>query len=117
MENERLVQWFKNGDHPDDHVGEPVLDIGKLCELHPELLSQGDEWVILKDVDIPPEAYYNRIEGAVVRFFRRPEPEFRGFHSKCGRTWHDHGWIDDGSNDENGLAQGITVCPGDWIKR
>lgn len=49
-------------------------------------------------------------EGAVVRYFRRPEPEYEGTktHDLCGRIWHDHGWIDT-------LEGGHTVCPGDWI--
>jgi hypothetical protein len=53
-------------------------------------------------------------EGRVVRYFRRPEPEYDGrlTHGPCGRIWHDHGWIDtlEGGNDG---AQ--VVCPGDWI--
>lgn len=51
-------------------------------------------------------------EGEVVRYFRRPEPEYGGklVHDKCSRTWHDHGWIDT-------LEGGHTVCPGDWIIR
>jgi hypothetical protein len=79
------VQWFKNGDHPDDHVGE------------------------LADDPISGEKY-ERLEGAVVRFFRRPEPEYAGdkAHDRCGHTWHDHGWIDT-------LEGGHTVCPGDWV--
>ncbi|MDX3531178.1 hypothetical protein P1P75_33440 [Streptomyces sp. ID05-39B] len=53
-------------------------------------------------------------EGRLVRYFRRSEPEYEGTktHALCGRTWHDHGWIDtlEGGNDG---AQ--VVCPGDWI--
>lgn len=78
-------QWFKNGDHPDDGVGEDRHDP----------LTGGT---------------YKGIEGAVVRFFRRPEPEYRGTvtHESCGSTYHDHGWIDT-------LEGGHIVCPGDWI--
>jgi hypothetical protein len=49
-------------------------------------------------------------EGEVVRYFRRPEPEYAGavLHELCGVQWHDHGWIDT-------LEGGHTVCPGDWI--
>jgi hypothetical protein len=49
-------------------------------------------------------------EGKVVRYFRRPEPEYAGdvIHDICGRTWHEHGWIDT-------LEGGHTVCPGDWV--
>lgn len=74
-------QWLQNGDHPDDAL--------------------------------PPEGKIllgERSEGLVVRYFRRPEPECAGttVHDLCGRTWHDHGWIDT-------LEGGHTVCPGDWI--
>lgn len=81
------VQWFKNGDHPDDRVGEALLD------------------------PISGESY-DRLEGVVVRYFRRPEPEYSGTltHKPCGRIWHDHGWVDT-------LEGGHTVCPGDWIIR
>lgn len=76
------TQWWRNGDHPDDGVGEPAAD--------------------------PAGGTYARIEGAVVGFFRRPEPEYAGdtVHQQCGRRWRDHGWIDEG---------GHTVCPGDWV--
>lgn len=51
-----------------------------------------------------------KTEGEIVRYFRRPEPEYAGDtkHDLCGRLWHDHGWIDT-------LEGGHTVCPGDWI--
>jgi hypothetical protein len=82
-------QWFKNGDHPDDHVGEVV---------HDPWARHGQG------------ADYERLEGLVVRYFRRPEPEFSRdkIHDVCGRAWHYHGWIDD-------LEGGHNVCPGDWI--
>jgi hypothetical protein len=82
-------QWFKNGDHPDDMVGEILHDP---WARH----GQGDD--------------YERLEGLVVRFFRLPPPGPRGvdIHEVCGRTWHDHGWIDT-------LEGGHNVCPGDWI--
>lgn len=86
-------RWFKNGDHPDDRVGEIIAD-----PMYPNDRS--------KD--------YERLEGRVVRFFRRPEPTYSGelVHefSTCGHTWHDHGWIDTPDGDG-----GIPVCPGDWI--
>lgn len=74
-------QWFRNGDHPDD-------DCHATGEIGSGELS----------------------EGRVVRYFRRPEPEYAGtkVHEACGRTWHEHGWIDT-------LEGGHTVCPGDWI--
>lgn len=77
-------QWWRNGDHPDDRVGEPLPDLDG--------------------------STYERQEGAVVRYFRRPEPAYAGdeFHEICGYRWHRHGWIDTG-------RYGHTVCPGDWI--
>lgn len=70
-----------------------------------------DRW--LKNGDHPADGPAAS-EGLVVRYFRRPEPEYSGvtLHELCGRTWHDHGWIDtlEGGNDG---AQ--VVCPGDWI--
>jgi len=77
------VQWFKSGDHPNDNVGETLTDP----------LGGPD---------------YTRLEGAVVRFFRHPSPELAGdlVHDACGRTWHDHGYLD--------WCQ-VVVCPGDWV--
>ncbi|MBT0771745.1 hypothetical protein KIH74_22585 [Kineosporia sp. J2-2] len=73
-------QWWKNGDHPDDGCADG---------------HEGDD---------------EACEGKVVRFFRRPEPGYASdvTHDQCGRTWHDHGWIDT-------LEGGHTVCPGSWI--
>lgn len=78
----QAIRWFSNGDHPDDYADTPE---GR-------------------------ERRENGWEGAVVRFFRRPEPEYAGdvLHEKCGHSWHEHGWIDT-------LEGGHTVCPGDWI--
>lgn len=73
-------QWFKNGDHPDD--GKEVFKVG---EFTGELL-----------------------EGKVVRYFRRPDIPGGNLCPKCGRTLHDHGWIDT-------LEGGHRVCPGDFI--
>lgn len=74
------VQWHRNGDHPDDGCAHN---------------HQADD---------------EQCEGKVVRYFRRPEPQYDGqlTHETCGRTWHDHGWIDTPEG-------GHTVCPGDWI--
>jgi hypothetical protein len=79
------TQWYKNGDHPDDHVGDMVSDPGG-----------------------GPD--YEKIEGAVVRFFRRPEVEFSGdgIHEVCGMFWHNHGFVDEGED-------GPWVCPGDYV--
>jgi hypothetical protein len=63
------VQWWKNGDHPDDHVGEVL----------PDPISGRQ---------------YTRQEGAVVRYFRHPDYPGEQVHDRCSRTWDDHGWID-----------------------
>jgi hypothetical protein len=75
------TQWFKNGDHPLDNV----------------------------DV-FPVDEKGRSMPRVVVRYFRRPELEYRG-HRKCGQCghiWCDHGWV-------KTLEGGHIVCPGDWI--
>ena len=44
-------------------------------------------------------------EGAVVRYFRRPDIPGDSTCECCGQRFHDHGWIE----------SGYTVCPGDWV--
>lgn len=82
-ERRDVVRWMANGDHPDDRVGEIETD----------------------PVSGEP---YARLEGAVVRFFRHPDVPGHEKHIMCGRTFHDHGWIDEGDN-------GRMVCPGDYV--
>ena len=89
------MQWFKNGDHPQDYAeaqdrmqtqnGTQVMVSfsGQYCKDH--------EW-----------------EGGVVRYFRHPDIPGTQVCSKCGHTMHVHGWIDT-------LEDGHNVCPGDWI--
>ena len=60
------VQWFKNGDHPED---ESVMIQGKSGE---EFLS----------------------EGRVVRYYRTPDLDGQVRCEKCGTIMHFHGWID-----------------------
>lgn len=78
------TQWFKNGDHPLDGVGMEAPD--------------GNGGV------------YERVEGAVVRlFFCHPDVSGdSACRNQCGRTMHDHGWIDTKEG-------GHIVCPGDWV--
>lgn len=59
------VQWFENGDHPDDG-GQPEIE-GQLVRYfrHPDYNGQA-------------EHFAGAIDGFV----------------GCGRRWHDHGWID-----------------------
>lgn len=98
-------QWFKNGDHPDDHVGEQEVDWVALGDLHPELFGQEP----ITDGKLPADTpTYTRQEGAVVRYFRAPDISGTEIHAGCGHTWHDHGWIDT-------LEGGHNVCPSDYI--
>lgn len=62
------ARWRRNGDHPEDGVGELVPD--------------------------PAGGGYPRLEGKVVRFFRHPNYPGTQKHERCGRTWNEHGWID-----------------------
>jgi hypothetical protein len=82
------VQWFKNGDHPEDAATEmfdyPTVSGG--TTQRPQVIR----------------------EGAIVRYFRRPDVDGESLCSECGVRFHDHGWIDT-------LEDGHRVCPGDWI--
>lgn len=62
------TQWFKNGDHPKDGVGEAAVD--------PIFGTT-----------------YKRLEGAVVRFFRTPG-SWNQICEHCKIKMDDHGWID-----------------------
>ena len=62
------VQWFKNGDHPEDDCFRPFEDTGL----------------------VPTEP----IEGKVVRYFRHPHVDGLWTCEKCGHIWNEHGWID-----------------------
>lgn len=59
------VQWFKNGDHPQDDC----------------------YWVHDKSSD----RFLS--EGKVVRYFRRPDVDPESLCSECGQRFHVHGWI------------------------
>lgn len=76
------TQWFKNGDHPLDGVGMEAPD--------------GNGGV------------YERMEGMVVRFFRRPDLDGDARCRHCSVQMHAHGWIDTKEG-------GHIVCPADWI--
>ena len=62
------IQWFKNGDHPDDNCPDYRDEEGKPF--------QG--------------------EGKVVRYFRHPDVDGSSICPKCGNTMHNHGWLDSG---------------------
>lgn len=76
------TQWFKNGDHPLDGVGMEAPD--------------GNGGI------------YERLEGLIVRFFRRPDVSGESLCRHCNLTMHVHGWIDTKEG-------GHIVCPADWI--
>ena len=63
-----IVQWFKNGDHPDD----------KTHMIHSS-----------RDSD---QEFFS--EGKVVRYYRRPECDGQKQCKKCSNIMHLHGWID-----------------------
>lgn len=73
-------RWYKNGDHPNDYDN----------EWH-GFTARALGW-----------------EGEVVRYFRQPDIPGTHHCQHCGRTMHEHGWIDT-------LEGGHIVCPGDWI--
>jgi hypothetical protein len=62
------TQWFKNGDHPKDGVGENATD------------------PIFGGI-------YKRLEGTVVRFYRTPG-SWKETCKHCKGKMDDHGWID-----------------------
>ena len=81
-------QWFRNGDHPEDH--DPI---GRESPTSMDLEKYSD---------------YLVTEGKVVRRYRRPDKSGEDKCTHCGVRMHDHGWIDT-------LEAGHNVCPGDWI--
>jgi hypothetical protein len=85
------IQWFKNGDHPEDYnKNHEGLDNG-VCRTFTGEERRERGW-----------------EGDVVRYFRRPDVSGETECKHCGVRMHDHGWIDT-------LEGGHIVCPGDWI--
>jgi hypothetical protein len=98
------VQWFRNGDHPDDN-----------CVLVRAAAATDKFTGDIRDNSgafVPDsEGHPFLCEGAVVRYFRRPDiPGNSTCVSSipCSSTMHQHGWIDTPEG-------GHTVCPGDWI--
>ena len=85
------TQWFKNGDHPNDYATD----------------SQGFENGELRAFT-GAECKARGWEGAVVRYFRRPDVDGAHECMYCNSTMHCHGWIDTREG-------GHIVCPGDFI--
>ena len=88
-------RWFKNGDHPGDYAKDR------------EGFKDGEPGVHVYTADFCREHQW---EGEVVRYFRRPDVKGTDICHRlgCGRTMHDHGWIDQG-------GEGDVVCPGKWV--
>ena len=96
----KVIQWNKNGDHPNDDVWRPFEDTGKL----------------------PTEPR----EGAVIRYFRHPTLSGKRQCKLCGDIMHNHGWMEANVatnshhrapmdvNGWDGSIDGI-VCPGSLI--
>ncbi len=82
------IQWFKNGDHPEDH----------------------DEFGSAIDCDMAREKYYDYLqtEGKIVRRYRHPDIDGEKKCEHCRKEMKHHGWIDT-------LEGGHIVCPGDWV--
>src|SRR5262249_60928069 len=95
------TQWFKNGDHPDDNCV-PV----RLRETFDPDDIRKHTGELVQD-PVSGEAYF-LCEGAVVRYFRRPDVSGDKSCQFCNRIMNDHGWIDT-------LEGGHIVCPGDWV--
>lgn len=64
------VQWFCNGDHPEDN-----------CDVVQTIAQNGERIEYLG-------------EGKVVRYFRLPGRDGKLPCANCGKVMHDHGWID-----------------------
>jgi len=81
------TQWFKNGDHPEDYAQarEGYAD-GNAVTFSPEYCRE-HQW-----------------EGAVVKYYLRPDDIGSRICEHCGKTMREHGWLDT-----------HLVCPGDWI--
>jgi hypothetical protein len=60
------IQWYENGDHPDDNCVE-IQD------------STGEVFMS---------------EGKVIRYYRHPYVSGKTLCTRCERTMNDHGWID-----------------------
>lgn len=85
------VQWFENGDHPEDSC-RTIYSSGMYPDL-PHYLPEGTPFLS---------------EGKVVRRYRDPYIPGTNVCGHCENTLHYHGWIDES-------AGGRTVCPGDYV--
>jgi hypothetical protein len=86
-ERDEAVQWFENGDHPQDAVFRPFEDTGK----------------------IPVVAR----EGLVVRYYRHPNVPGDKICSDCGKKMHVHGWIDNSLDGGQTVCPGDWIFIGE----
>lgn len=97
-----FVQWFKNGDHPADNC----VPVRRLAPNDP---VSGD--IRTQTGDLVPDPITGEpsflCEGAVVRYYRRPNDSER-ICKYCAIRMHDHGWIET-------FEGGHIVCPGDFV--
>lgn len=85
------VQWFKNGDHPEDYLEwTDGFENEELVEFSPEY-QQDMNW-----------------EGQLVRYYRNPDDDGARPCTACDQIMHRHGWIETAEG-------GHIVCPGDYI--
>ena len=105
------TQWFKNGDHPEDYAKDRVVPEENGCLL-----------VKIEGVEMRVTRYsgeYRRQrnwEGDVVRYFRHPDVPGDRECLYCGKSMHEHGWVDPCKNRViDPIEGGHIVCPGDWI--
>lgn len=86
----------------------PELGPHPMCKIHGGLPKpDAHQW--FKNGDHPLDHADGRPvdwEGAVVRYYRRPDVPGDTPCRKCGAAMHVHGWID---------AIDHVVCPGDWL--
>jgi hypothetical protein len=80
------TQWFKNGDHPQDH----------------------DPIGIKNPTRMDREKYHEYLghEGKIVKYYNTLTAQDKCKH--CNKRYAQHGWI-------GTLEGGHIVCPGDWI--
>src|SRR3990167_7118981 len=71
------TQWFKNGDHPEDYSENTTAFEGGELRVFTGAERKAQEW-----------------EGAIVRYFRRPDEPGEKVCRHCSMTMHVHGWID-----------------------
>lgn len=93
------TRWWRNGDHPLDYVGDLTVP-----DSEGPLEVDGVRYATFT-ADFRREHGW---EGGVVRYFRHPAVDGAAIHPECGRSWDEHGWIDQG-------LSGLDVCPGDWV--